>query len=115
MLHLKIGVPSTRRRSQSCGYLTFRTPEKVLPKRQKSITGRRDKHLNRLYLTIPVACRGLQPTGLICHVEVFQVAMATEENPAQVTDFPVLPSANPSCALRIRPLETTESESDDHR
>jgi len=40
--------------------------------------------------------RGLQPTGLICHVEVFQVAMATEENPAQVTDFPVLPSANPS-------------------
>jgi hypothetical protein len=40
--------------------------------------------------------RGLQPTGLICHVEVFQVPMATEENPAQVTDFPVLPSVNPS-------------------
>jgi len=40
--------------------------------------------------------RGLQPTGLICHVEVFEVLMATEENPAQVTDFPVLPSANPS-------------------
>ena len=95
--------------------MTSGTQEMVRPKRQKSITGRRDKRLNRLYLTIPVACRGLQPTGLICHVEVFQVAMATEENPAQVTDFPVLPSANPSCALRIRPLETTESESDDHR
>jgi hypothetical protein len=40
--------------------------------------------------------RGLQPTGLICHVEVFQVLMTTEENPAQVTDCPVLPSANPS-------------------
>jgi len=40
--------------------------------------------------------RGLQPTGLICHVEVFQVSMATEDNPAQVTDFPVPPSANPS-------------------
>jgi len=42
--------------------------------------------------------RGLQPTGLICHVEAFQVSMGAEENenPAQVTDFPVLPSANPS-------------------
>ena len=60
-------------------------------------------------------CRGLQPTGLICHVEVFQVSMATEENPAQVTDLPVPPSANPSCALHIRLLETVESESDDRR
>jgi hypothetical protein len=40
--------------------------------------------------------RGLQPTGLICHVEAFQVPMAAEENPAQVTDFPALPSADPS-------------------
>ena len=87
----------------------------VRPRRQRSITGRQDKHLNRLYPTVPLVCRGLQPTGLICHVEVFQVAMATEENPAQVTDIPVLPSANPSCALHIRPLETIESESDDHR
>jgi hypothetical protein len=43
--------------------------------------------------------RGMQPTGLICHVEVFQVPMTTEENPAQVTDFPVLPSANPSYSM----------------
>jgi len=40
--------------------------------------------------------RGLQPTGLICHVEAFQVSMAAEENPAQVTDFPLSPPADPS-------------------
>ena len=95
--------------------MTFGTPEMVRPKRQKSITGRQDKRLNQLYPTVPLVCRGLQPIGLICHVEVFQVAMATEENPAQVSDFPVLPSANPSCALHIRPLETIESESDVYR
>ena len=84
--------------------MTFGTPEMVLHKKQRSITGRRDKHHNRSYPTVPLMCRGLQPTGLICHVEVFQITMATEENPAQVTDFPVLPSVNPSCALHIRPL-----------
>jgi len=57
----------------------------------------------------------MQPTGLICHVEVFQVSMTADENPAQVADFPVPPSANPSCALHIHPLETVESESDDCR
>jgi len=57
----------------------------------------------------------MQPTGLICHVEVFQVPMAADENPAQVADFPVPPSANPSCALYTYPLETVESESDDCR
>jgi len=40
--------------------------------------------------------RGLQPTGLLCHVEAFQVSISSDENPAQVTDFPVPPSMNPS-------------------
>lgn len=58
----------------------------------------------------------MQPTGLICHVEAFQLPtmMLAEENPAQVTDLPV-PPANTSCALRIRLPELVESKSDDHR
>lgn len=67
------------------------------------------------YLTVPLVCRGLQPIGLICHVEVFQIPMAAEENPAQVTDFPTLPSANPSCALNAHPRDTVEFEPDNHR
>jgi hypothetical protein len=85
------------------------------PSRQKSITGGHDKNSSRVHPTVPLVCRGLQPTGLICHVEVFQVPMSTEENPAQVTDFPMPTSANPSCALHTRPRDTIESESDDHR
>lgn len=68
-------------------------------KRLKSIIGRKDGRRDVLCPTLPLVCRGLQPTGLICHVEVFQVAMATEENPAQVADFAVLPSSNPACTL----------------
>ena len=51
-----------------------------------------------------LSCRGLQPIGLICHAEAFQVTMAVDENPSEVTDFPVLPSANPACASHICPL-----------
>jgi hypothetical protein len=40
--------------------------------------------------------RGVQATGLICHVEAFQVSVAADEDPAQVTDVPIPPSANPS-------------------
>ena len=68
-------------------------------KRPRSIIGRKDDRRDVLYPTLPLVCRSLQPTGLICHVEVFQVMMATEENPAQVTDFAVLPSSNPACTL----------------
>ena len=95
--------------------MTFDTPGMACSKRPKSITGRQDKHRSRLDPTFPLLCRGLQPTGLICHVEVFQVAMAVEENPALVTDFPELSPANPSRASHIRPLDIHESESDDHR
>ena len=112
MLYPGIDVRSTRLQSQNCGYMTFRTPETAPAMKWKLITGGRDKHRSRPYPTVPLVCRGLQPTGLICHVEVFQVTMTTEENPAQVTEFPVLPSTNPSCALHINPLGTAESESD---
>ena len=60
-------------------------------------------------------CRGLQPTGLICHVEAFQVTMAVDEDPSQVTDFPVLPSANSACASHIRSLGIVQSDSDVRR
>ena len=116
MLHPKIGVRLTPRPSRNSGYTTFRTPEMAPLKRPKSITGRKDDHRKFLYLTLPlVRCRGFQPTGLICHVEVFRVPMTTEENPAQVTDLAVSPSSNPACTLRIYPQQTAQSESDDHR
>ena len=42
--------------------------------------------------------------------------MAIEEDPAQVTELPVLPSANPSCASYVHPLGiAVDSEPDDHR
>jgi hypothetical protein len=43
-------------------------------------------------------CRAIQPTGLICHVEAFQLPtiLLAEENPAQVTDLPVPPPVNAS-------------------
>jgi len=40
--------------------------------------------------------RGLQPTGLICHVEAFQVTMPVDEDPTQVTDWVVMPSNDPA-------------------
>ena len=95
--------------------MTFGTLGMAPPKRRSSITGGHDNHANQHHPTVLLVHRGLQPNGLICHVEVFQVSMTTEENPAQVTDFPVLPSANPSCALRILPLGVVESQSDDRR
>jgi hypothetical protein len=50
--------------------------------------------------------RGLQPNGLICHVEVFQLHMTTEENPAQMTDFPVMsPPAYPRAAPNVPTVE----------
>ena len=85
------------------------------PERLKSITGRKSDHHHYLYPTLPLARRGLQPTGLICHVEVFRIPITTEENPAQVTDFAVSPSSNPACTLHIYPQQTTQSESDGHR
>jgi hypothetical protein len=45
--------------------------------------------------------RGLQPTGLICHVEAFQVSMV-EEEPSQVTDLP-LPAAYPRVPQNAQP------------
>lgn len=76
----------------------FETPGMAFLRRRKSITGRQDKHRSRVDPTVPLVYRGLQPTGLICHVEVFQVSMAVEENPAHVTDFPEPLSMNPPCA-----------------
>jgi len=83
--------------------------------KQKSITGRQDKHRSRLDPIVPLVRRGLQPTGLICHVEAFQVPMEVDEDPSQVTDFPALPSTNHSRALHIRPLGVAQSDSDVHR
>ena len=76
--------------------MTFETPEMILPKRRKSIRSRKDERRSRVDLTIPLVCRDLQPTGLICHVEPVRVSMAVEENPAHLTNFPELPSTNPS-------------------
>ena len=82
--------------------------------RQKSITGGQDKHCSRVYLTVPLVYRGLQPIGLICHVEAFRVTVPPDEDPAQVTDFPVSPSADPACPSRFFPLGTVQSDSDVH-
>lgn len=52
--------------------------------------------------------RGLQPTGLICHVEAFQVSMPVDENPSQVTDTPVVPIVNspyPQPTVNGQPVE----------
>ena len=62
-----------------------------------------------------LSCRGLQPTGLICHVEAFQVTMPVDEDPSQVADLPVLPSTGPVCASHIRPLDIVQSDSDARR
>jgi hypothetical protein len=53
--------------------------------------------------------RGLQPTGLICHVEVFQVSMAVEENPALVTDLPEPVLANSSRPRLAQNGQTVEA------
>ena len=62
-----------------------------------------------------LSCRGLQPTGLICHVEAFQVTMEVDEDPSQVTDFPVPPSTGSACASHLRPLYIDQSDSDARR
>ena len=41
--------------------------------------------------------------------------MAVDENPSEVTDFPVLPSANPACASHICPLGIDQWDSDVRR
>lgn len=74
-----------------------------------------DRFPSRAYLTVPPVRRfDKQLTGLVCCVEAFQVSMATEEHPAQMIDFPDLPSANTPCALRISPSKIIESKLDDY-